>query len=105
MFAVVRTGGKQYKVAEGDRITVEKLDAEQGGTVQLDDVIMVAGEKKRHIGHEANKNAKVEAEVVEHGRGDKITVFKKKRRKGYRRKHGHRQHQTRLKITKINAAS
>lgn len=105
MFAVVRTGGKQYKVAEGDRITVEKLDAGQGEKVELDDVLMVADDKKRQIGYEANKNARVEAEVVEQGRGAKITVFKKKRRKGYRRKHGHRQHQMRLKITRINAAS
>lgn len=96
MFAVVRTGGKQYRVAADDRITVEKLVGDAGSTVELD-VLMVSdgGELKDAAA------AKVTAEIVSHGKGDKVIIFKKKRRHNYRRKNGHRQQQTVLKILSI----
>jgi len=104
MFAVVRTGGKQYRVAQNDRITVEKLDSAQGETVTLGDVLMIAEDGKPPlIGAPALDGAAVFAEVVEQTRGDKILVFKKKRRKNYRRTKGHRQDLTILKITGISA--
>jgi large subunit ribosomal protein L21 len=97
MFAVVKTGGKQYKVAENDLIRVEKLPGEAGDTVTLDQVLMV-GEK---VGAPFVAGASVTATVVEQTRGDKIIIFKKKRRQNYRRKNGHRQHLTVLRITGI----
>lgn len=100
MFAVIKTGGKQYKVAKNDVITVEKLPAEAGATITLDEVLMV-GDK---IGTPVVSGAAVTAEVVEQTRGDKIIVFKKKRRQTYRRKNGHRQDLTVLRITDIAGA-
>jgi len=102
MFAVLQTGGKQYRVARNDRITVEKLDAEPGSTIELDQVLMVGkdGEKPR-VGTPYVSNARVTAEVLDQARGRKIVVFKKKRRKNYRRTHGHKQHQTVLRIADI----
>ncbi len=104
MFAVVKTGGKQYKVAENDIIIVEKLAAETGATVQLDDVLMIGetGKAAKTASADLSKAA-VFAEVVDQSRADKIIVFKKKRRHNYRRKAGHRQHQTVLRITGISA--
>ncbi|MFP3943331.1 MAG: 50S ribosomal protein L21 [Alphaproteobacteria bacterium] len=103
MYAVIKTGGKQYRVARDDFITVEKLPAEVGDTVQLDHVLMVGGDKPQ-LGKPRLEGASVSAEVVEQTRSRKIIVFKKKRRKNYRRKKGHRQDLTVLKITGINAA-
>ena len=100
MFAVIRTGGKQYKVAANDVIRVEKLPGAVGDTVTLDDVIMV-GEK---VGTPTVAGASVTATLVEQARGDKIIVFKKKRRQNYRRKKGHRQDLTVLRITDITGA-
>ena len=101
MFAVVRTGGKQYRVAEGDYITVEKIAGEAGDAVSLDDVLMAGeGDKLKDT-----KSLKVQAEIVEQGKGDKVVIFKKKRRQGYRRKNGHRQLLTTLKITGIGGAA
>ena len=97
MFAVVRTGGKQYRVAEGDVITVEKIAGEAGDSVSFDDVLM-AGEGAKL---EDVKNFTVSGEIVEQGRGEKVIVFKKKRRHNYRRKNGHRQMLTQIKITGI----
>lgn len=104
MFAVIKTGGKQYKVAENDVICVEKLAAEAGSTVSLDDVLMIgeAGKAAKTAAADLGKAA-VFAEVIEQSRADKIIVFKKKRRHGYRRKAGHRQQQTVLRITGISA--
>ncbi len=97
MFAVVRTGGKQYRVAANDRITVEKLDGEAGSKITLGDVLLVSdGGALKDAG-----KVKVTAEIVAHNRGDKVVIFKKKRRHNYRRKNGHRQHQTVLKILSI----
>lgn len=100
MFAVVRTGGKQYKVAAKDQLEVPKMDAEAGKTVDLD-VIMTSDGKAASIGE---KGAKVTAKVLEHIRAPKIVVFKKKRRQGYRRTAGHRQDLTRIEITDIKTA-
>ncbi len=101
MFAVIKTGGKQYKVAPEDVITVEKLKAEAGEIVEISDVLMVGGDGAPQVGAPLVDGATVTAEVVEQTRSDKIIVFKKKRRKNYRRTHGHRQYQTVLRITEI----
>ena len=104
MFAVIRTGGKQYKVAKDDVIRVEKLAGEPGATVTLADVLMVGGDgADARAGTPILAGASVTAELVQHTRGDKIIVFKKKRRHNYRRKNGHRQDLTVLRITGITA--
>ncbi|NNG05882.1 MAG: 50S ribosomal protein L21 [Inquilinus sp.] len=105
MFAVIRTGGKQYKVAKDDIIQVEKLDAEPGAKLSLDEVLMVDGGKGVTVGAPLVAGASVKAEVLEQARGPKIIVFKMKRRQGYRRKAGHRQDLTVLKITDIKAGA
>jgi large subunit ribosomal protein L21 len=105
MFAVIRTGGKQYKVAKDDIISVEKLAAEPGATVELTEVLMVGEGAEVATGAPLLDGASVNATVVEHTRADKIIVFKKKRRHNYRRKKGHRQHQTVLRITDISGAN
>ena len=101
MFAVIKTGGKQYKVAKDDVIEVEKIDLEAGKSVELGEVLMLSDGGKVDVGAPFLAGAKVSADVVEHTRGDKIIVFKKKRRKNYRRKKGHRQDLTVLKSTAI----
>jgi large subunit ribosomal protein L21 len=105
MFAVVKTGGKQYRVAEGDVIKVEKLDGEAGKSITLDEVLMVGDAKGIKVGEPLVKGAKVTAEVLEQKKDKKITVFKKKRRHNYRRKVGHRQEITVLRVTKIAGAA
>jgi large subunit ribosomal protein L21 len=100
MFAVIKTGGKQYRVVPGDVIKVERLEVEAGSTIALDQVLMV-GET---IGTPLVQGASVAAEVIAQDRGPKIIVFKKKRRQNYRRKNGHRQDITVLRITEISAA-
>jgi large subunit ribosomal protein L21 len=101
MFAVIRTGGKQYKVAKNDVIAVEKLAGEPGANVTLDQVLMLTDGEATTTGTPLVQGARVAAEVVEHTRGDKVLVFKKRRRHNYRRKNGHRQHLTKLRITDI----
>ena len=104
MFAVIKTGGKQYKVAENDVIIVEKLIAEEGATVELDNVLMLGESGKAAKTASADLvKAAVFAEVLEQSRADKIIIFKKKRRHNYRRNAGHRQDQTVLRITGISA--
>ena len=103
MFAVIRTGGKQYKVAKDDVIAVEKLAGEPGAAIELAEVLMIGDGETVSTGTPLLSGASVSATLVEHRRGDKIIVFKKKRRHNYRRKNGHRQHQTVLRITGINA--
>lgn len=105
MFAVIRTGGKQYKVAQDDVIAVEKLTGEPGATVELAEVLMVGDGATVATGTPLISGASVSATLVEHRRADKIIVFKKKRRHNYRRKNGHRQHQTVLRITEIRPGS
>ena len=101
MYAVIRTGGKQYKVAPNDVIVVEKLPAEAGATVELSEVLMVGGEGAATVGAPLVQGAVVTATVLAQGKGDKVVVFKKKRRKNYRRKNGHRQLETTLRIAEI----
>jgi large subunit ribosomal protein L21 len=103
MYAVIRTGGKQYKVAKDDVIVVETLAGEPGAKVTLGDVLMVGDGATTTVGKPTIAGAEVTATVVEHKKGDKILVFKKRRRHNYRRKNGHRQQQTVLKITDIVA--
>ncbi|NOR49497.1 MAG: 50S ribosomal protein L21 [Desulfuromonadales bacterium] len=102
MYAVIKTGGKQYKVSAGDLLKVEKLDGAVGDTIELNEVLMVGGEEVK-IGTPLLPDAKVVAQIVEQGKDKKILVFKAKRRKNSRKKYGHRQPLTRLKITDIKA--
>ena len=101
MYAVIQTGGKQYRVAPGDTIDVERLAAEAGNAITLDQVLLVGDEGKVTVGQPGVSNASITAEVVEHRRGPKKIAFKMKRRKGYHRKVGHRQELTRIKISEI----
>lgn len=101
MYAVVRTGAKQYRVASGDVIKVEKLDAAAGESVTLSEVLMLGGDDPR-VGAPLIEGASVAAEVVEQARDKKVIVFKKRRRQNYRRKKGHRQHMTVLRIGAIS---
>ncbi len=101
MFAVIKTGGKQYRVAAGDVIKVEKLSGDAGETIKFDDVLLVGDDKKITTGTPLVSGANVSAEILEQTRGDKIIVFKKKRRQNYRRKAGHKQHLTVLKVTDV----
>ena len=101
MYAVIRTGGKQYRVAPDDVIEVEKLAGEAGEIIQFSEVLMLGGEGPAQIGAPTVSGASVAGQVIEQKRADKIIVFKKKRRKNYRRKKGHRQHLTAVRITEI----
>ena len=101
MYAIIATGGKQYKVSEGDIIKVEKLDVEAGATVTFDQVIAVKDNDLK-VG-EAVANATVTATVMDQGKGKKVIVYKYKRKSGYHKKNGHRQAYTAVKIDKINA--
>jgi large subunit ribosomal protein L21 len=101
MYAVIKTGGKQYRVAPDDVLLVEKVAGEAGDIVEFNEVLLVAGDKELAVGAPMIADACVAAEVVEQERARKIKVFKKKRRKGYRRTHGHRQMLTKVKITEI----
>ncbi|MDH3973249.1 MAG: 50S ribosomal protein L21 [Deltaproteobacteria bacterium] len=103
MYAVIATGGKQYKVSEGDIVRVEKLAGEVGSKVEISDVLLVGEEGATKIGTPTVEKAKVSGEIVEQGKDKKILVFKKKRRKGYKKLQGHRQQYTALKIEKIKA--
>lgn len=105
MFAVIKTGAKQYKVAVGDVIKVEKLDGDAGSNISLDHVLMVGDDKGVTVGTPTVAGIIVNAEILEQSRAAKIIVFKKKRRQNYRRKAGHRQNQTVLKITDIGKAT
>ena len=103
MYAVIKTGGKQYKVTEGASLKVEKLEGEKGAAVLLNEVLLIGGDGTPKIGTPMVEGAEVEAEIVRQARDRKVLVYKKQRRKGYERKIGHRQQYTELKITKINA--
>lgn len=104
MHAVIKTGGKQYRVEPGDELEIEKISGvEKGGEVVFDQVLAVGNGDELQIGRPLVDGATVKANVVVQGRGKKIMVFKKKRRKGYQVKRGHRQHFTRIKITDVSA--
>ena len=102
MYAVIKTGGKQYKVSEGDTLKIEKIAGSVGETVEINEVLMVGGEEVQ-IGTPLLPSAKVTARIVEQGKDKKVLVFKSKRRKGFCKTYGHRQPITRLKITGIEA--
>ncbi|MDT8419821.1 MAG: 50S ribosomal protein L21 [Desulfuromonadales bacterium] len=102
MYAVIKTGGKQYKVSEGDLLKVEKVEGAVGDTIELDQVLMVGGAEVK-LGTPLVPGAKVKAQIVAQEKDKKILVFKSKRRKGYRKKNGHRQPITRLKVAAIEA--
>jgi large subunit ribosomal protein L21 len=104
MYAVIKTGGKQYRVAANDVIQVERLDAEAGATVELTDVLMVGGDGSARLGSPLLAGTSVTAEVLEQAKGPKLVVFKKRRRKNSRRKTGHRQQLTVLRIKDIAVA-
>jgi len=101
MYAVIKTGGKQYRVAKDDVLEVERLPGEAGASLTLDEVLLVGGEDGVTVGTPTVAGASVSAELVEQTRGDKIIVFKKRRRKHYRRTQGHRQDLSRIRITDI----
>ena len=103
MYAVIATGGKQYRVQEGETIEVEKLGAEAGATVTFDEVLLVSDGAKVQVGTPVVAGAKVTAQVVANTKGEKLLIYKYRRRKGYRRKTGHRQLHTAVKITGISA--
>jgi large subunit ribosomal protein L21 len=102
MYAIIRTGGKQYQVSTGERLRVEKIDGNVGDSVELSDVLMVGDGDDVKIGQPTLEGAKVTARIVEQGKARKVLVFKKKRRKGYRVKRGHRQLFTALEIGEIS---
>ena len=101
MYAIIKTGGKQYRVSEGQTLRVEKLNADD--KVSFDQVLLVGGDDGVKVGKPVVEGASVDADVVRAGRGKKVIIFKKKRRKGYHKKQGHRQAFTEVKITQINA--
>ena len=103
MYAVIKTGGKQYKVSKDDVISIEKLSDDAGKKIKLTEVLIISDKGKPIIGDPLIKGASVEAEIVDHARNAKVTVFKKKRRHNYRRKKGHRQNITNIKILSINS--
>ena len=104
MFAVIRTGGKQYRVTENDVLKVEKLEAEPGSTITFTDVLAVGGEGNVTLGSPVVAGASVTATVIAQDRLDKVIIFKKRRRQNSRRRNGHRQHVTVLRVSGINAA-
>jgi large subunit ribosomal protein L21 len=101
MYAVIKTGGKQFKVTEGDTLKVEKLSTEVGKALNLNSVLTLVDGDKITIGTPIVKGASVDATVISHGKGDKVKIFKMNRRKGYRKSQGHRQSFTEIKIDKI----
>ena len=102
-FAVIKTGGKQYKVSEGEVLTVEKLDIEEGKDLDITEVLLIADGDKIEVGKPTIKDAKVKAKVVSQEKADKVVVFKYKPKKNYRKKTGHRQKLTKVQIEKISA--
>lgn len=104
-YAIIETGGKQYRVLEGQELVVERLAVEAGTDITLDRVLAQSDGTTLQVGTPVLANAAVEAVVVEHFRGPKVVSFKKKRRKGYKRKQGHRQEQTRIKINSVSGAT
>ncbi len=101
MYAVIRSGGKQYRVSQGAALRVEKLAGEVGSSITLDDVLMIGGEGDIKVGTPNVDGAQITGTIVAQGRGEKIRVFKMKRRKGYRRTQGHRQDYTEIRVDEI----
>ena len=104
MYAVIKTGGQQFRVEKGDKLSIQKLEAEAGKSITLEEVMMINDGKSAKVGTPLVKGAKVTAKVIEQTRDDKVVIFKKKRRQNYRRTKGHRQPLTVIEITDIKAA-
>jgi large subunit ribosomal protein L21 len=104
MYAVIKSGGKQYRVAPGDQVRLESLAGEPGAVVSFDEVLLVANGDSVKVGTPTVSGGAVKAEIVEHGRGDKIRIIKHRRRKHYHKEQGHRQNYTQVKITEIVGA-
>ncbi|MBQ9633368.1 MAG: 50S ribosomal protein L21 [Lachnospiraceae bacterium] len=102
MYAIIATGGKQYKVSEGETVCVEKLEGEEGTEVSFDEVLIVSGDDFK-VGNPTIAGASVKGTIVEQGRAKKVIVYRYKPKKGFHKKRGHRQHFTKVKITGINA--
>lgn len=103
MYAVIQSGGKQYRVEPGETLVVEKLVGEKGDPIEFSEILMLARDGSVALGHPFVEGARVKAEIVEHGRGEKLIVYKFRRRKNYRRKNGHRQDYTAVKINEVVA--
>ena len=103
MFSIVEHGGFQYKVSQGDKIRVPKIDAETDSEITLEKVLLIGNDDQTTIGFPVVEGAVVEAKILEHAKYRKITILKSKRRKGYKRKNGHRQDYTKIEITSISA--
>jgi large subunit ribosomal protein L21 len=101
MYAVIQTGGKQYRVSQGDLVTIEKLNGAAGERVEIDSVLMIGEGNQVTVGHPQLQQARVVGTIVRHERGPKIIIYKHKRRKGYQKKQGHRQSQTLLRVNEI----
>jgi large subunit ribosomal protein L21 len=104
MYAVIKTGGQQFRVEKGDKLSIQKLEVEAGKTITLDEIMMINDGKTAKVGTPLVSGAKVTAKIVEQYRDEKVVIFKKKRRQNYRRTRGHRQHLTLIEITDIKAA-
>lgn len=104
MYAVIKTGGKQYRVTQGEKLKVESLPGDVGTECVLDQVLMIGGDGEVRLGQPTVKGATVKATIIGHGRGEKVTIFKMRRRKHYQKHQGHRQNFTELKIDSIQAA-
>jgi len=102
MYAVIKTGGKQHRVSEGDVLKIEKLDGQKGDTIVFEEVLLVSKEDQTRVGTPVVDGAKVVGEIVNQGKGPKIIIFKKKRRKGFLKKTGHRQPLTEVRIKEIS---
>ena len=102
MYAVIKTGGKQYKVSEGDLLKIEKISGDKGSVISFGEVLMVAKDGDVRIGRPFVEGVRVIGEIIDDARGPKISIFKMKRRKGFRKKTGHRQNLTQLKIKEIS---
>ncbi|MDR3279763.1 MAG: 50S ribosomal protein L21 [Synergistaceae bacterium] len=102
MYAVIETGGKQYRVSEGDKLRIEKLDAEPGSTVEITDVLLLGKDDGPVVGTPKVAGASVKLSVIEHDKEDKVIIFKYRRKKNYRRFRGHRQQYTEVKVESIN---
>ncbi|MGM0378466.1 MAG: 50S ribosomal protein L21 [Bacillota bacterium] len=102
MYAVIKTGGKQYRVQEGDELFIEKLDVNAGDSVDFDEVLVVSNDDEFKVGNPFVKEANVNASVIENGKGPKVIVYKYKNKEGYRKKQGHRQPYTKIKVESIS---
>jgi large subunit ribosomal protein L21 len=102
MYAIVNIAGQQFKVAKDQQIFVHRLQGDEGASIEFDDVLLAENDGKFQVGTPSLKDAKVSAKIVSHLKGDKVIIFKKKRRKGYKKKNGHRQQFTKIEITGIN---